>query len=95
MAICTNKQEKLAKDLIQKLRLNRYFEYIAGSDTFPFNKPDPRHLTDVIEILSGGPVDLRLDPAVKEALETQKAQMEHGISGTFVPVESNYGGIKY
>ncbi len=53
MAICTNKQEKLAKDLIQKLRLNRYFEYIAGSDTFPFNKPDPRHLTDVIEILSG------------------------------------------
>lgn len=49
----------------------------------------------LLEILGGGPVDLKLDPAVKEALETQKSQMEHGISGTFVPVESNYGGIKY
>ena len=53
MAICTNKQERLAVDLIKKLKLNSFFEYIAGSDTFPFNKPDPRHLTNVIEILGG------------------------------------------
>ena len=53
MAICTNKQEKLAIDLIEKLKLNSFFEYIAGSDTFPFNKPDPRHLTNVVEILGG------------------------------------------
>tara|TARA_B100000212_G_C27370285_1_gene532229 strand:+ start:275 stop:937 length:663 start_codon:yes stop_codon:yes gene_type:complete len=53
MAICTNKQEKLAIDLIKKLKLNSFFEYIAGSDTFPFNKPDPRHLTNVVEILGG------------------------------------------
>lgn len=50
----------------------------------------------LLEVLGGGPVDLRLEPEVKEALETQKSQMEAGISGTFVPVESsNYGGIKY
>ena len=30
-----------------------YFEYIAGSDTFSFNKPDPRHLTNVVEIIQG------------------------------------------
>jgi phosphoglycolate phosphatase len=30
-----------------------YFEYIAGSDTFEFNKPDPRHLTNVVEIIGG------------------------------------------
>ena len=53
MAICTNKQEKLAIDLIKKLKLNSFFEYIAGSDTVPFNKPDPRHLTNVVEILGG------------------------------------------
>ena len=53
MAICTNKQEKLAIDLIKKLKLKSFFEYIAGSDTFPFNKPDPRHLTNVVEILGG------------------------------------------
>ena len=53
MAICTNKQERLAIDLLKKLNLYSYFEYIAGSDTFNFNKPDPRHLTDVVEIIGG------------------------------------------
>ncbi len=53
MAICTNKQERLAVDLIKKLDMSKYFEFIAGSDTFPFNKPDPRHLTDVVEIIKG------------------------------------------
>ena len=53
MAVCTNKQERLAVDLLKKLRMYKYFEYVAGSDTFPFNKPDPRHLTDVVEIIQG------------------------------------------
>ena len=53
MAVCTNKQERLAIDLLKKLDLFKFFEYVAGSDTFAFNKPDPRHLTDVIEIVGG------------------------------------------
>ena len=53
MAICTNKQERLAVDLLKRLKLFDYFEYVAGSDTFNFNKPDPRHLTDVVEIIGG------------------------------------------
>ena len=53
MAVCTNKQEKLAIDLLKKLDLFKFFEYVAGSDTFAFNKPDPRHLTDVVEIIGG------------------------------------------
>jgi len=53
MAICTNKQERLAIDLLKKLKLFDYFEYVAGSDTFNYNKPDPRHLTDVVEIIGG------------------------------------------
>ncbi len=53
MAVCTNKQERLAIDLLKKLNLFKFFEYVAGSDTFAFNKPDPRHLTDVIEIVGG------------------------------------------
>ena len=53
MAVCTNKQEHLAVDLLKKLKIYEYFEYIAGSDTFSFNKPDPRHLTDVVEIIQG------------------------------------------
>ena len=53
MAVCTNKQERLAIDLLKKLDLFKFFEYVAGSDTFSFNKPDPRHLTDVVEIIGG------------------------------------------
>jgi phosphoglycolate phosphatase len=53
MAVCTNKQEKLATDLLKKINMIDYFEFIAGSDTFEFNKPDPRHLTNVIEIIGG------------------------------------------
>ena len=53
MAICTNKQERLANDLLIKLDLMKYFDFVAGSDTFEFNKPDARHLTNVVEILQG------------------------------------------
>ena len=53
MAVCTNKQEKLAVDLLKKIKLEEYFHYIAGCDTFDFNKPDPRHLTNVVEIIGG------------------------------------------
>ena len=53
MAVCTNKQERLAIDLLKKLNMYDYFEYTAGSDTFEFNKPDPRHLTNVVEIIGG------------------------------------------
>ena len=53
MGICTNKQERLAVDLLKKINVYNYFEYVAGSDTFDYRKPDPRHLTNVIEIMQG------------------------------------------
>ena len=53
MAVCTNKTEHLAIDLLKKIKIYDYFEYVAGYDTFEYCKPDPRHLTSVIEILDG------------------------------------------
>ena len=53
MAVCTNKTEHLAVDLLKKIGIHDYFEYIAGYNTFDYCKPDPRHLTTVIEILDG------------------------------------------
>jgi len=53
MAVCTNKQEYLSNDLLKKIGIYDFFEYVAGSDTFDYCKPDPRHLTSVIEILDG------------------------------------------
>ena len=53
MAVCTNKQEHLSNDLLKKIGIYDYFEYVAGSDTFDYCKPDPRHLTSVVKILDG------------------------------------------
>ena len=53
MGVCTNKQEHLAIDLLKKIKIYDYFEYVAGSNTFEYCKPDPRHLTSVLEIMDG------------------------------------------
>ena len=53
MAVCTNKQEHLSIDLLKKIGIYDYFEYVAGSNTFEYCKPDPRHLTSVLQILNG------------------------------------------
>ena len=53
MAVCTNKTDYLAVDLLKKIGIYNFFEYVAGHNTFDYSKPDPRHLTSVIEILEG------------------------------------------
>ncbi len=53
LAVCTNKPEHLAIDLLKKINIYDYFEYVAGSNTFDYCKPDPRHITSIIEILNG------------------------------------------
>ena len=53
MAVCTNKTEHLAVDLLKQIKIYEFFEYVAGYNTFEYCKPDPRHLTSVVEILQG------------------------------------------
>ena len=53
MGVCTNKQEYLAIDLLKKIKIYNYFEYVAGGNTFEVCKPDPKHLTNIVEILNG------------------------------------------
>jgi|TARA_B100000214_G_scaffold213349_1_gene155025 phosphoglycolate phosphatase len=53
MGVCTNKTEHLAVDLLKQIGIYDFFEYVAGHNTFDYCKPDPRHLTTVVEILDG------------------------------------------
>ena len=53
MAVCTNKTEHLAIDLLKKIKIYDFFEYVSGHNTFEYCKPDPRHLLKTIEILNG------------------------------------------
>ena len=53
MGVCTNKTEHLAVDLLKQIGIYDFFEYVAGHNTFDYCKPDPRHLTTVVEIIDG------------------------------------------
>ena len=53
MGVCTNKQEHLSIDLLKKIKIYHFFDYVAGGNTFLHNKPNPKHLTDTIEIMGG------------------------------------------
>ena len=55
MAVCTNKIEKHSITLLQKLKIDHYFKAICGRDTFPYHKPDARHLVDTIKQAGGNP----------------------------------------
>jgi phosphoglycolate phosphatase len=59
LAICTNKMERHSKLLIDALGLTERFAAICGQDTFPYRKPDPRHLFGTIEA-AGGDVERAL-----------------------------------
>jgi phosphoglycolate phosphatase len=54
LAVCTNKYESLAIDLLRKIGMAERFVTIVGGDTFGVSKPDPRHLTQTVEAAGGG-----------------------------------------
>lgn len=55
MGICTNKPEALAVKLIENLELTDFFKVIKGGDSFPFKKPDPRHIQETAKLIGEGP----------------------------------------
>ncbi|GEO99379.1 phosphoglycolate phosphatase, bacterial [Methylobacterium haplocladii] len=55
LAVCTNKVESHAVDLLAALGLEPRFAAIVGKDTFAWSKPDPRHITLTIERAEGDP----------------------------------------
>lgn len=55
LAVCTNKMEKHSKELLEALGVAGRFSAICGRDSFPYAKPDARHLTMTIEQAGGDP----------------------------------------
>jgi phosphoglycolate phosphatase len=53
LAVCTNKTERLAILLLEKLGVADRFKAICGRDSFAYQKPDARHLTSTIEKAGG------------------------------------------
>ena len=51
LGLCTNKQETATLRVLDGLGLLPLFDFVAGGDTFPLHKPNPAHVTGVIERL--------------------------------------------
>jgi len=54
-AICTNKPEAIARQVLSGLEIASYFDVVIGGDTLPRNKPDPLPLQTALEGLGVTP----------------------------------------
>ena len=85
-AVCTNKVESHARRLIDYLGLGHRFAAISGRDTYPYLKPDPRHLTATIREAGGDPRhalmvgDSRTDVATAKAADIPVVAVSFGYS---------------
>jgi phosphoglycolate phosphatase len=55
LGVCTNKPERLAALLLDRLGVARRFAAIVGADTLTVRKPDPKHVLETIARAGGVP----------------------------------------
>ena len=89
MGVCTNKQEHLAVDLLKKIKIYDFFEYVAGRNTFEYCKPDPRHITSMIEIMNG---NIKRSLMIGDSENDAEAAKSAGIS--MILLENGYTNKK-
>jgi phosphoglycolate phosphatase len=53
--VCTNKFERPSRMILEHLRLMPPIADVAGADTFPVRKPDPKHILMLVERMGGMP----------------------------------------
>ena len=85
MGVCTNKQEHLAIELLKKINIYNFFEYVAGGNTFDYCKPDPRHITNMVEIMGG---DIRKTIMIGDSENDADAAKSAGVP--MILVEDGY-----
>lgn len=56
LAVCTNKYEDSARDVLARLGLMAAISDIAGADTFDVRKPDPGHVTKLLARMGADPL---------------------------------------
>ena len=56
LAVCTNKPERAARALLERLGLQPIISAVGGGDSFAVRKPDPGHLLATLARVDSGPV---------------------------------------
>jgi phosphoglycolate phosphatase len=74
-AICTNKPQRLAEMLVERLGMTKHFDALCGADHFPVRKPHPDHLTGTIRLAGGEPSRAVMIGDSQTDIDTAKAAL--------------------
>lgn len=85
VAICTNKPEGLAHDLLTELGVRGDFAALVGADTLPVRKPDPEPLREAVRRVGGDPTQSCLVGDTDTDRNTARAAGVPSILVTFGP----------
>jgi phosphoglycolate phosphatase len=88
LLLCTNKRKRLTMPLLSALGIGPLFDAIACGDTFPYHKPDPRHISGVVELAGG-----ELASAVMVGDSEADAAAARGAGIPFIAVSFGYPGV--
>ncbi|MDG1354540.1 MAG: HAD-IIIA family hydrolase [Sulfitobacter sp.] len=85
VAICTNKPEALARELLTRLGVLDAFAAMLGADSLDVRKPDPEHLRETVRRAGGDPAQSVLVGDSDTDRNTSKAAAVPSILVTFGP----------
>jgi len=83
--VCTNKFETPSRMILEHLKLMPPISDLAGADTFPVRKPDPRHILMLVARMGGAP-----DRAVMVGDTIHDVEAAHGAGLPAVLVSWGY-----
>lgn len=85
VAICTNKPEYLARQLMQAMGATSAFDALIGADTLPVRKPDPEPLREAARRAGGDPARCLLVGDTVTDRDTARAAGVPSVLVTFGP----------
>lgn len=91
VAICTNKPEALARQLLTSLGVLDAFGSLIGADTLPVRKPDPEPLRAAVRAAGGDPARCLLVGDTVTDRETSRAA---GVPSVLVTFGPNGAGVR-
>jgi phosphoglycolate phosphatase len=94
VAICTNKPEGLAQELLTRLGVLDAFGSMLGADTLPVRKPDPEHLFETVRRAGGDPENCVLIGDTATDRNTARAAGKPCVLVTFGPAGGDMAALE-
>lgn len=94
LAICTNKNIELTHSLLKTLKIDHYFDAVTCGDSFPYKKPDPRHLNSTCELMDADPNSAIMVGDSINDIDAAKAAKMLSVGVTFGYTETPMAALK-